>query len=139
MTLKYLLDTCVISEPLRPEPNEAVLEKLREYQDEVGIATIVWHELLFGCFRLPDSERRNAIETYLFEVVGPSMPVLPYDEHAARWHAVERARLTRIGKTPPFTDGQIAAIARVSDLILITFNTSDYEHFHGIQVEDWRA
>ena len=138
MTIKYLLDTNVISEPLRPKPDEAVLENFRRHQNEVGIASIVWHELLFGCFRLPESERRSAIETYLFEIVGPSFPILPYDERAAHWHALQRARLSTTGKTPPFADGQIAAIAAVEDLILITFNTPDYEHFPGIQVEDWR-
>jgi tRNA(fMet)-specific endonuclease VapC len=138
MTIKYLLDTNVISEPLRPKPDESVLGKLRRHQNEMGIASIVWHELLYGCYRLPKSKRRSAIETYLFEIVGPSIPILPYDERAAHWHALQRARLSSNGKTPPFADGQIAAIAAVDDLILITFNTPDYEHFQGIQVKDWR-
>jgi len=138
MTIKYLLDTNVISEPLRPKPDESVLGKLRRHQNEMGIASIVWHELLYGCYRLPESKRRSAIETYLFEIVGPSIPILPYDERAAHWHALQRARLSSNGKTPPFADGQIAAIAAVDDLILITFNTPDYEHFQGIQVKDWR-
>ena len=138
MTIKYLLDADVISEPLRPKPDESVLGKLRRHQNEMGIASIVWHELLYGCFRLPESERRTAIETYLFEIVGPSIPILPYDERAAHWHALQRARLSSAGKTPPFPDGQIAAIAAVDDLILITFKTPDYEHFQEIQIEDWR-
>jgi len=138
MTIKYLLDTNVISEPLRPKPDESVLGKLRRHQNEMGIASIVWHELLYGCYRLPESKRRSAIETYLFEIVGPSIPILPYDERAAHWHALQRARLSSNGKTPPFADGQIAAIAAVDDMILITFNTPDYEHFQGIQVKDWR-
>jgi tRNA(fMet)-specific endonuclease VapC len=138
MTIKYLLDTNVIYEPLRPKPDESVLGKLRRHQNEMGIASIVWHELLYGCYRLPKSKRRSAIETYLFEIVGPSIPILPYDERAAHWHALQRARLSSNGKTPPFADGQIAAIAAVDDLILITFNTPDYEHFQGIQVKDWR-
>ena len=138
MTIKYLLDTNVIYEPLRPKPDESVSGKLRRHQNEMGIASIVWHELLNGCYRLPESKRRSAIETYLFEIVGPSIPILPYDERAAHWHALQRARLSSNGKTPPFADGQIAAIAAVDDLILITFNTPDYEHFQGIQVKDWR-
>ncbi len=137
MTLKYMLDTNVISEPLRPEPEETILEKIRAHQDEVGIATVVWHELLFGCYRLPESDRRTAIETYLFEVVWPSIPILPYDERAAHWHARERARLTITGSTPPFADGQIAAIAGVTDLVLVTFNAQDFELFQGLHIEDW--
>jgi len=138
MTLKYLLDTNVISEPLRPVPNETTLEKIHAHQDEVGIATVVWHELLSGCYQLPESERRTAIETYLFEVIGPTIPILPYDERAAHWHAMERARLTSAGNMPPFADGQIAGIGRVNDLVLVTFNTQDFEHFQDIQIEDWR-
>ena len=138
MTLKYLLDTNVISEPLRPDPNETILEKIRTHQDEVGIPSVVWHEMVFGCYRLPESQRRTAIETYLFEVVGPTIPILPYDERAAHWHAIERSRLMSTGNVPPFADGQIAGIARVNDLVMVTFNTQDFDQFQGIHIESWR-
>lgn len=137
--LKYLLDTNVLSEPLLPEPNRGVLERLREHQHEVATASVVWHELLYGCYRLPSSARRAAIEEYLSEVVSPSIRILPYDERAADWHAAERARLAGIGRTPPFAAGQIAAVARVNGLALITANLTDYDAFRDIWVEDWRA
>ena len=133
------MDTNVLSEPLLPAPNPQVLGRLRDNQDEVAIASMVWHELLFGCHRLPRSVRRAAIEEYLNEVVAPSIPVLPYDARAAEWHAAERARLTGAGRTPPFADGQIAATAKVNDLILVTANLTDYAAFRDIQVVDWRA
>jgi tRNA(fMet)-specific endonuclease VapC len=95
--------------------------------------------LWFGCQRLPDSAKRQAIEEYLTHVIGPSLPILPYDERAAEWHAVERARLTRAGKTPAFADGQIAAIARTNDLILVTFNRADYADFQDLTFEDWHG
>jgi tRNA(fMet)-specific endonuclease VapC len=139
MTLKYLLDTNVISEMLRPEPNKGVLEKIRAYRDMVGIAAVVWHELLYGCYRLPESGRRTTVETFLFDVVAPSIPILPYDETAANWHAAERTRLASVGKTPPFVDGQIAAIAKVNDLILVTFNTDDFKGFQDLRVENWQV
>lgn len=139
MTLRFLLDTNIISEPLKPKPDENILNRLREHQGEVGIASVVWHELQYGCYRLPQSLRRTAIETYLFEVVAPSMDILAYDERAANWHAAERARLTKLGRTPPFADGQIAAIAAVNNLILVTFNASDYQGFQGVTIEDWQA
>jgi tRNA(fMet)-specific endonuclease VapC len=139
MTLRYLLDTNIVSEPLRPEPNPAVLENLRLHQEEISISAITWHELWFGCQRLPASIQRSAIERYLLEVVEPTMPVLAYDESAAEWHAHEHARLVAEGKTPPFADGQIAAIAHQNDLVLVTFNTVDYQGFQGIRLEDWRG
>jgi len=66
------------------------------------------------------------------------MTTLPYDTAAAEWHAAERTRLTAIGLTPPFVDGQIAAIAATRGLILVTNNASDFQHFGGLVVVDWR-
>ncbi len=56
-------------------------------------------------------------------------------EEAAEWHAQERARLSLIGKTPPFVDGQIAAIAKAYGLIIVTVNVSYYEFFEEIFIE----
>lgn len=137
MSAKYLLDTNAVSEPLRPAPNAKVLGRLRRHQDELAIASVVWHELWFGCQRLPVSAKRTAIERYLNEVVAVSMPILSYDQAAAEWHAAERARLVALGKTPPFADGQIMAIAHANSLILVTLNPSDYATFGKVKVEDW--
>jgi tRNA(fMet)-specific endonuclease VapC len=134
--LRFLLDTNILSEPIRPKPNQNVLDKLDEHQDEIATATIVWHELLFGCQRLPISRKREKLEQYLYETVA-QLPILPYTQEAAEWHATERARLSLLGKTPPFADGQIAAIAKVNDLILVTANVSDYETFSDIVIENW--
>ncbi len=137
MSARYLLDTNVVSEPLRPAPNAKVLARLKRHQDELAIASVVWHELWFGCQRLQASAKRTAIERYLNEVVTVSMPIFSYDQAAAEWHAAERARLTTLGKTPPFADGQIMSIAYVNSLILVTLNPSDYTAFGDVKVEDW--
>jgi len=60
------------------------------------------------------------------EVVVVSMPILSYDPAAAEWRAAESARLMVLGKTSPFVDGQIMAIAHANSLILVTLNPSDY-------------
>ena len=138
MNPKYLLDTNIVSEPLRPAPHPKILNRLQRHQTELAIASLVWHELWFGCHRLPPSARRTAIETYLNEVAAPSLVILPYDQDAAEWHAAERTRLTKAGKTPSFVDGQIAAIAQTNDLILVTLNLADFAVFEGIRLEDWR-
>ena len=139
MSLKYLLDTNVISVPTKANPNERVMARLQAHKQEIATATIVWHELLYGCRRLPPSKKRQAIEAYLDEVVLPSIPLLPYDAVAARWHAAERARLEKLGQTPPFVDGQIAAIAAVNGLTLVTYNVSDFTNFQDLTVVDWSA
>ena len=52
-------------------------------------------------------------------------------------HARERARLERLGRTPAFVDGTIAAIAVMNDLPLATRNLDDFRDFEGLRVENW--
>ena len=73
MSVRFLLDTNIVSEPLRPAPNARLLEKLRQHQNELAVAALTWHELWYGCERLPPSAKRTAIETYLDEVVAVTM------------------------------------------------------------------
>lgn len=134
---RFLLDTNILSEPLKLYPNPAVVEMLQRHEQEVAIASVTWHEILFGCYRLPVSRKRQKIEQYLREVVQPNFPILPYDAASAHWHALERTRLAAIGRTPAFEDGQIAAIAQVNNLILITNNISDYADFQDLSIENW--
>lgn len=138
MSLQYLLDTNVVSEPLQLKPRAGVLRKLRLHNGEIAIASVAWHELHFGMRRLPPSRRRTMVQTYLDEVVSKSISILDYDAAAAEWHAIERARLAALGWTPPFQDGQIAAIAFVNELTLITFNDADFKRFEGLMVASWR-
>lgn len=135
--MKYLLDTNTVSDPVRPRPSPGVLRRLHEHESEIAIPAPVWHELRFGCARLPRSRRREAIERYLEDVVLESFPILDYGFQAADWHARERARLNAAGRTPPFVDGQIATIAHANELILVTSNTGDFRAFEGLAVESW--
>jgi tRNA(fMet)-specific endonuclease VapC len=75
--------------------------------------------------------------SYLTEVVRVSLPTLPYDHVAATRHALERVELERTGTPGPFVDGQIAAIALVNNLILVTRNTLDFKRYEDLIVEDW--
>jgi tRNA(fMet)-specific endonuclease VapC len=137
MTIRFLLDTNVLSEPTRQRPHPNVIARLQQYEGEIATSTTVWQELLFGCERLPTSKKRIFLERYLNQIVRQTIPILPYDIDAATWHAIERARLTSIGKTPSFSDGQIAAVAKVNNLILVTNNVSDYGDFLALQIENW--
>lgn len=85
--IKYLLDTNVLSEALKALPDRYVMEMLEKHQDEIVTAAPVWHDLLYGCLRLPVSRKREMLEAYLEDVVFRSMDILPYDERAAEWHA----------------------------------------------------
>ncbi len=93
MTLKYLLDTNILSEAKRPQPNEKVMEKLRLYRQETATATIVIHEMLYGCLRLSLSKKRQDIEDYINDVILAQLPLFDYNLKAAQYHAHQRARL----------------------------------------------
>ncbi len=118
-------------------PSKPVLKKLEQHQHEISTAAPVWHELQFSCMRLPALRKREIIQPFLDDVLRPGIIILPYDEKAATWHAKERARLTAQGRTPSFVDGQIAAIARVNGLILVTCNTSDFKSFAELEIQNW--
>lgn len=134
--LRYLLDTNVVSQPASRVPAIGVVRRLDAIADQCVIAAPVWHELQYGCKRLPAGKRREALEDYLIDVVR-SFPILPYDDLAAKVHATERERLERIGTTVPFVDGQIAAIAQANELVLVTANVRDFAPFIALKVENW--
>lgn len=136
--LRFLLDTNVISEPLKPAPNAGVIRRLEEHENELAIPAVVWYELLHGCYRLPRSKKRSMIQRFLALSVLPEIPILAYDEHAAEWHAAERARLAPLGRAVPHADAEIAAVAKVNGLILVTANRAHFESFEGLKIEDWR-
>ena len=136
MALQYLLDTNVLSEPMRPSPDPEVMRRITEAGDAIATAAPVWHELQFGARRLAPGRRRRAIEAIL-EAMSGALVILPYDTGAAAWHARERARLSRLGKAPPFVDGQIAAITAVNELVLVTRNQRDFSGFTGVEVTTW--
>lgn len=137
MSVTFLLDTNIMSESVKLQPNETFLDNFRQNLEDSAIASVTWHELLYGLDRSPESRRRRNLSNYLTEVIQNKMPILPYCDAAARWFAAERARLTTLGRMPSYPDGQIAAIARVNHLILVTRNVSDFVNFEGLIIENW--
>ena len=135
--LSYLLDSNILSEPSRPHPNVHVQARLLAHRHAVCTAALVLHEMRYGLARMPDSRRKQALTHYLEHAVHQRLTILPYDREAAVWHAEERARLTAQGRVPPFVDGQIAAIAIVNSLTLVTRNTHDFADFAGLTVANW--
>ena len=137
MSIRYLLDTNVLSEPIKSHPDARTIKSLSDHDGELATCSVVWHELCFGAARLTASKKRSAIEAYLEEAVRSILPILPYDQEAASWHARDRARLSKRGRPPSAADGQIAAIASVNDLIVVTANVKDFRRFKDLVVENW--
>ncbi len=65
MSIKYLLDTNIISEATRQSPNVNVVRKLTEHQRETATGSVVMHELLSGCLRLVSSQKRQFLLEYI--------------------------------------------------------------------------
>jgi tRNA(fMet)-specific endonuclease VapC len=136
--MRFLLDTSIVSETMRPSPNRRILQRLVLHQGHFGICAPTWQELAFGVRRLPDGARRTALHTLLVELREALPPLLPFTGDAADWLATEMARLERRGHEVECEDGQIAAIAHVNDLTLVTANTKHFSRFRGLRLADWR-
>lgn len=136
---RYLLDTNVLSEPVRKRPDPKVMSRLQTLSEQSATCATVWHELRFGCQRLPLSRKRSGLEDYLQSLERSQLPILPYDRCAADIHARFRAELETQGLGASHADGEIAAIALSNDLILVTANTRHFEVFPGLEVEDWSS
>jgi tRNA(fMet)-specific endonuclease VapC len=134
--MTYLLDTNIFAALSQPKPHRGVERAVTKHAAELVTASLVVHEMWFGIERLPRSRRRTELERFMTEVVA-GVRILPYGERAARWHALERARLTAAGRSPPFLDGQIAAVAAVHDATVVTANEEHFALFEGLRVENW--
>lgn len=137
MTLRYLLDTSTLSSLVAAKPNPMVFERLTEREAQCAIAAPVWSELVYAHARLEIGKRKAVLEGFVADVVMKLFPVLPFDQDAASWLALERARQERARRVTGYVDGQIAAIASVNDLILVSASPRDFVHFKGVRVEDW--
>jgi tRNA(fMet)-specific endonuclease VapC len=136
---RFLLDTNVLSQVMLPLGDHSVLDRLRRDHAQCAVPSPVVHELTYAYERLAPGARRTRLEDFVREAVCGALPILPYDAAAAVWHGRERARLERLGRTTSGADGQIAAIAAVNDLTLVTMNVRHFELFRGVAVEDWSA
>lgn len=134
---RFLLDTNILSEPTKLQPNTQVTSQLARYSDVISTASIVYHEVKFGCLVMPESRRKQAVEAYIQKSLETHLLLVPYCQKSALWHAEERARLRQVGETPSYADAQIAAIAVVNQLILVTRNVKDFENFQGLKIENW--
>ncbi len=117
--LRYLLDTNVVSDALRPKWNRDLARRVQTRQPLCALSAPGWSELRFGRARLGDSRRGRELGSLLGEMAD-LFPILPYDQAAAEWHGAERARLEAAGRPVPVVDAQIAAVAAVNGLTLVT-------------------
>jgi len=134
--LGFVLDTNVISELMRPQPHPGVVQRYLAHQAQVALPAPIWHELNYGCLRLPAGRRRSALQDFLNHVVG-NLPKLAYDAAAALVHAQLRVQADAKGRVLPMLDSQIAAIAITRGLTLVTRKTRDFDGLADLRLANW--
>lgn len=124
-----ILDTNVVSEPMRPTGDPRVVQWLnRQSPDTLFLTATSLAELLVGIARLPSGKRRAGLDIALGDLIDSLFGerILSFDRTAATAyaHLIERARGS--GRAISVADGQIAAIATVHGFTVATRDTSPF-------------
>jgi len=130
-----VLDTNVVSEAMKPQPDGAVRAWLNEQAAEtLYLSSVTLGELLFGIAALPSNKRKTLLANALDGLIGLfEGRVLPFDVNAARHYSELAATARKAGRGFPTPDGYIAAIAASRGFIVASRDTSPYEA-GGLQV-----
>lgn len=137
----YLLDTNIISQVTKPDPDSRLLSNIELHTGTCCISSITWYELQNGVALIPDEKEKTKLQSFLIDYVQSSFPIIPYDIHAASINADITSKLSSIGKSVPILLTQIVSIAIANNLILITENKSDFDLFSknfNLMIEEWK-
>ncbi|MGE0234922.1 type II toxin-antitoxin system VapC family toxin [Methylocystis sp.] len=134
-----LLDTNVVSEAMKPEPNPLVRQWLDEQAAEtLYISSVTIAELMFGIGTLPKGKRKDKLTTALNGVLDLFVDrTLPFDTNAARRYADLAVKARVAGKGFPTPDGYIAAIAASHDFVVASRDASAFAAAGLTVIEPW--
>ena len=134
-----LLDTNVVSEAMKPEPDPAVRKWLDEQVAEtLYLSSVTIAELMFGIGALPKGKRKDKLTAALdgvLELFGTR--ILPFDAGAARRYADLAVKARAAGKGFPTPDGSIAAIAAAHDFAVASRDTSAFKAAGLTVIDPW--
>lgn len=138
--MKYLLDTCVLSELVKPRPEPRVLDWInRREETELHIAAMTLAELQRGVARLPASRRKTELGDWLTQLhAGFAGRVLSFTAETAGYWGEMCARAEADGRTLAAFDSLIAATALEHGLVLVTRNTADFAAAPVVVVDPWK-
>ena len=130
-----ILDTNVVSEAMKPQPNAVVRAWLNDQTVEtLYLSTVTLAELLFGVAALPVGKRKNMLSSTLEGLVGLfEGRMLSFDAGAARQYAELAVTARNGGRGFPTPDGYIAAIAASRGFSIASRDTSPFAAA-GLQV-----
>jgi predicted nucleic acid-binding protein len=128
---RYLLDTNIISNVIKPSPAEALLAWMAAQNDEdLFISSLTLAEIRRGVLQKPAGKRRDRLEAWFSGPEGPQMlfagRILPFDERAALIWARLMADAKTAGRPRSALDAIVAAIAEANDCTVVTDNTADF-------------
>lgn len=137
-----LVDTNVISEPLRVAPDPRVIAWLDDQPLEtLYLSVITVAELRYGAARLPAGKRRNNLRERLETQVLPVFTgrILTFDLAATQAFADLMAKAQASGVTIGMADGYIAAIAKANRLAVVTRDTLPFEAAGVSVINPWES
>lgn len=140
--MMLVLDTNVVSELMRPQPDERVLSWIRGQPiGTMAVTTITIMEIRYGIARLPEGVRKGALEAKFrqFLARGFAGRVLPFDEDAAEMSATIRALRSRMGRHIGTEDCMIAGIARQHGATVVTRDARGFEGYGVPVVNPWET
>jgi predicted nucleic acid-binding protein len=128
---RYLLDTNIISNVIKPEPSQALLAWLGAQKDgDLFIASLTVAEIQRGILEKPSGRKRNALDTWFNGPEGPlalfAGRVLPFDERAGLHWARLMAGGKAAGRPRSELEMMIAAVAAANDCVVVTDNEKDF-------------
>jgi toxin FitB len=135
-----LIDTNVISEPIKPAPNQSVIAWLdAQAVSTLHLSAITVAELRFGLAVLPDGKRKTLLRTRLEGEVLPLFAgrILSFDLAASEMFARIMAKAKSRGMAIGRDDGYIAAIAAAHGLSIATRDTSPFEAAELTVINPW--
>ena len=136
-----ILDTNVVSEAMKPEPNPVVRAWLNDQAAEtLYLSSVTLAELLFGIAALPSGKRKEMLALTLEGLMGLFKDrVLPFDVEVAR-HYADLAVVAKVsGRGFPPPDGYIAAIAASRGFIVASRDTAPYEAARVTVINPWQG
>ncbi len=134
--MKFLVDTNILSEPTKPQPNPRVEQWIADLEADFYTSSLVIAELLNGLEMLPEGERKHRLAGQIEKLVEKlGGRILSFNLRVAQEWVRLQAELRLKGQTMPWEDGIIAATARHHGLTLATHNTADFVHA-GVRLFD---
>lgn len=128
---RYLLDTNIISNVIKPQPSESLLSWWASQRDEdLFIAALTVAEIRRGILESPRGKRRDALDAWFSGAEGPQAlfagRILPFDDKAGLIWARLMADGKAAGRPRSGLDMIIAAVAGANDCIVVTDNERDF-------------